>query len=189
MATKSVRAPGAWHRAICRARRARGSSPGHPSKRHSTYRSQLARIAYPRHPLHGEQFRVVQRSKRGGEKILYLEARAGTSREIPGWMCDAGACAALSVGKPQIGVEALNELRVVLTAYVADSKVRETMASSDREEGFHNEPNPDTTDAGPGGRTKIPSGRTPAGGAAPGPGRAVAWRAEHADISRKGGVR
>ena len=60
-------------------------------------------------------------------------------------MCDAGACAALSVGKPQIGVGALNELRAVLTAYVEDSNPNGTMASSDREEGFHDEPTPDTT--------------------------------------------
>ena len=111
-------------------------SPSRQAKRDSAYRSHLATIVYSWHPLHREQFRVVQRSGRGGEEILYLEARVGISREVPGWMCDASACAALSVGKPQIGVEALNELRAVLTAYVEDSNASGTMASSDREEGL-----------------------------------------------------
>src|SRR5438046_420850 len=88
--------------------------------RHSTYRSQSVVVHYRWHPLHGERLRVQQRSARRGEQIVHLEVRADVSWEIPVWMCDASVCAAMSVGPPQISIDALNELRGVLTNHSRD---------------------------------------------------------------------
>ena len=65
--------------------------------------------------------RLYQRSGRGGREILYLEARAGISRELPAWMCDAAVCAAIVAGPAQVSIAALIELRAVLTARAVDS--------------------------------------------------------------------
>ncbi|MGA3402117.1 MAG: recombinase family protein [Acetobacteraceae bacterium] len=103
-------------------------------------------VAYRWHPLHGERLRLYQRTRRDGREILYLEVRAGVSREVPAWMCDAAACAAISVGPPEIGIDALNELRAVLTAHLPDSARRRTSNHSPEEEVPGGEP---TTHATP----------------------------------------
>src|SRR5260370_10187433 len=82
--------------------------------RHSAYRSQFVVVAYPWHPLHGQQVRVYGRQGRAGRQILYIEVRPGLSREIPAWMCDAAVCAALSLGSARSAIDALSVLRDVV---------------------------------------------------------------------------
>src|SRR5207253_4169857 len=96
------------------ARRTTAPSTDRRTPRHSAYRSQFVVVAYPWHPLHGQQVRVYGRQGRAGRQILYIEVRPGLSREIPAWMCDAAVCAAISVGSARIAIDALTELRVVL---------------------------------------------------------------------------
>jgi hypothetical protein len=55
-----------------------------------------------------------------GRQILYIEVRPGLSREIPAWMCDAAACAAVSCESPRRAVAALTELRAVLDGHSAE---------------------------------------------------------------------
>src|SRR5207248_2460728 len=98
----------------------RRSSPGPQITRHSAYRSQSVVVHYRWHPLHGQRLRVRQRLGRRGEQIVHLEVRSDVSWEIPVWMCDASICAAMSIGSPQISIEALNELRSTLTNHLSD---------------------------------------------------------------------
>jgi hypothetical protein len=100
------------------------------AERHSAYRSQFVVVEYPWHPLYGERLRLYQRTGRRGQQILYLQVRADISREVPAWMCDAAACAAMSIGPPQVGVDALNELRSVLTAHSPESMDRGSSGSA-----------------------------------------------------------
>jgi hypothetical protein len=47
-------------------------------------------------------------------EVIDVEIRPGVSRELPAWMTDEAACAAMSQGTPQVVVAALVELRAVL---------------------------------------------------------------------------
>src|SRR5436190_3459872 len=108
------------------------------TSRHSAYRSQFVVVAYPWHPLHGQQVRVYGRQGRAGRQILYIEVRPGLSREIPAWMCDAAVCAAISVGSARIAIDALTELRVVLDTRSAGrprgGSLNSSMAMEDSDE-------------------------------------------------------
>ncbi|CBW74835.1 unnamed protein product [Mycetohabitans rhizoxinica HKI 454] len=75
---------------------------------------QVAIIAYPWHPAHGQQFRVVRRSGRRGNQLVHLDVPGGLSRELPVWMLDASICSTMSLGSPQLSLSALNELRANL---------------------------------------------------------------------------
>src|SRR6476619_7011709 len=86
---------------------------------HSTYRLGFARIAYPWHPLHGRRLRIGQRATRGGAEMLLVAERDGTLRELPTWMCDEAACAAMTLGSPVVAVAALSELALVLAGLAA----------------------------------------------------------------------
>ena len=99
------------NKATCRRHRARSSLSNRHTPRHSAYRSQFIVIEYPWHPLHGERQRVYRRRGKQGRQILYIEVEPGISRELPAWMADAAACAAMSPGSPE--VVHLNELRAV----------------------------------------------------------------------------
>ena len=105
------------------------ASPDLQAKRHSAYRSQFVVVQYRWHPLHGERLGLRQRTGRRGQEILYLEVRSGISREIPAWMCDAAVCTAMLLGPAQVGIDALNELAAVLSAYSRDSHHRGSSSS------------------------------------------------------------
>src|SRR5215472_8511666 len=85
--------------------------------RHSAYRSQFVVVGYPWHPLYGQRVRVYGRQGRAGRQILYIEVRPGLSCEIPAWMCDAAACAAVSSGSPRLAIAALTEPRAMLDSH------------------------------------------------------------------------
>ena len=76
-------------------------------------------IEYPWHPLHGSTVPLIRRTGRLGSEVAHVEVRRGLCRELPAWMLDASMCAAMSLGAPQVSIEALNELRSVLTGRAA----------------------------------------------------------------------
>src|SRR3954453_5877438 len=86
---------------------------------HSAYRLGFARVAYPWHPLHGRRLRIGQRSTRDGADLLLVAERDGALRELPTWMCDEVACAAMTLGPPVVAVPALTELTLVLAGLAA----------------------------------------------------------------------
>src|SRR5215217_1877393 len=87
------------------------SDPSEHTAYHSAYRLGFARIAYPWHPLYGRRLRVGQRTTRGAADLLLVEERIGVLRELPAWMCDEAACAAMTPGPPAVAIAALNDHR------------------------------------------------------------------------------
>ncbi|MFL9944303.1 hypothetical protein, partial [Paraburkholderia graminis] len=93
------------------------------TKQHSAYRLKFVTMEYPWHPLHGQQLQVVRRKGRGATEVIHVEVRNGLSRELPGWMFDKARCETMSLGSPEVALNALMELRDVLAC--------ETTLSSD----------------------------------------------------------
>ena len=80
--------------------------------RHSAYSFRHARVAYRWHPLFDRTLRV-SRNRRGKDlTCIYTDERPDLARELPNWMFDESYCASMSLGPPQVSVEALNELRM-----------------------------------------------------------------------------
>ena len=84
-------------------------------KTHSAYRLGIVVIAYRWHSLHGQRLPVIRRRGRKGSEVIDVEIRKGLSRELPAWMADEVACAAMLPGSPQVSLSALNELRALLS--------------------------------------------------------------------------
>ena len=105
------------------------SSTARGSIYHSAYRFDTVIIAYRWHPLHGQRLAVVRRRGRKGTKVIDVQIRQGVSRVLPAWMADEAACAAMSLGPPQVSVAALIDLRAVLSLGSTTSSLAE---SSDR---------------------------------------------------------
>ena len=161
------------------------------TSRHSAYRSQFVVVAYPWHPLHGQQVRVYGRQGRAGRQILYIEVRPGLSREIPAWMCDAAVCAAISVGSARLAIDALTELRVVLDTRSARPPGGGSLNSSTAMESSDETSIPQSTDPRSRSRRKKAPERSGTGWPAAGAGRLAprsARQTKQSNTSRTGGV-
>jgi hypothetical protein len=90
------------------------SDRNEPNTRHSAYSLRSATIAYPWHPLFGRTLQVAPFRRGKDLKCIYTEERRGFSREVPNWMFDESYCASMALGPPQISIDGLNELAVVL---------------------------------------------------------------------------
>lgn len=121
-----------WRERTCLFRPRRGPLRAAGANRHSAYRSNTVTIHYPWHPLHGKRVRLVSRTARDGVDVVHLETRNGLSRELPAWMCDEAHCATLSRGAAQVSVEALIELRGVLST--VDLRAELSSKSSTKED-------------------------------------------------------
>jgi hypothetical protein len=87
------------------------------SERHSAYGFRFATIAYRWHPLFGRTFQVSP-FRRGKElTCISTDERPDLCRELPNWMFDQGYCAGMTLGPPEISIEGLNELAVVLDLF------------------------------------------------------------------------
>ena len=92
------------------------SAPSDPNKRHSAYSFRRATIAYRWHPLFGRTLQV-SRNRRGKDlTCIYTDERPDLARELPNWMFEERYCAGMSLGPPQVSIEALNALAAVLAA-------------------------------------------------------------------------
>lgn len=110
----------ARERSICPVIPFRSSTKNRPdTAHHSAYCLGFARIAYPWHPLYGRRLRVGQRTTRRAADFLLVEERIGVLRELPAWMCDEAACAAMTPGPPTVSIAALNDLTLVLADLTA----------------------------------------------------------------------
>jgi hypothetical protein len=59
----------------------------------------------------------VSRNRRAKDlTCIYTDERPDLARELPNWMFDESYCAGMSLGSPQVSIEALNELATVLAA-------------------------------------------------------------------------
>ena len=93
-------------------------------KRHSAYRSRSVVVEYRWHPLHGQRVPLFRRVGRGADALVHLDVPAGISRECPAWMCDAAQCQEMDLGSPKLCLQALIELRRVLSDHQVKTFVR-----------------------------------------------------------------
>jgi hypothetical protein len=152
--------------------------------RHSAYSFRSARIAYRWHPLFGRTLQV-SRNRRGKDlTCIYTEERPDLARELPNWMFDETYCAGMSLGPPQVGVEALNDLVAMLAASGKSKRGPRSRPSEPKEaiRAQEKEARPKTTRAG--SRTPGPDaigGNPERQGAGRSAGRPVARSARRAD--------
>jgi hypothetical protein len=64
--------------------------------------------------LFGQTLQVSPHRRGKDLKCIYAVERPGLSRELPNWMFDQSYCAGMTLGAPQISLEGLTELAVVL---------------------------------------------------------------------------
>ena len=91
-------------------------APNAANKRHSAYSFRRATIAYPWHPLFGQTLQVSHNRRGKDLTCIYTDERPDLARELPNWMFEEKYCAGMSLGPPQVSIEALNALAVLLTA-------------------------------------------------------------------------
>ena len=94
---------------------------------HSTYRSRFVTVEYGWHPLHGRRLQARSVDRREGI-VLLVEGDLHISRRLPMWMCDPATCRSMTLGPPQVRVDALAELSEVLASLLPD---RAAPSSSD----------------------------------------------------------
>ena len=144
---------------------------------HSAYRFESARVEYRLHPLHGRELRVVQRMRRDGYDVVWLEEREDLCRELPAWMCDAAICPPMAtLGPPLVRIDALNTLAAILSV---KPSVRDGGASLEASPVVKEAADEKTitvdgsTVAGPGARSGAVAGDRGSGGSRPGSGRSA----------------
>ena len=102
--------------------------------RHSAYRFRSAMVAYRWHPLFGRTLQVSHNRRGKDLTCIYTDERPDLGRELPNWMFDESYCAGMSVGPPQVSVEALNELAAVLATGGESAKRGSRSRPSERRE-------------------------------------------------------
>lgn len=68
---------------------------------------------------------------------IYTDERPDLCRELPNWMFDQGYCAGMTLGLPEISIEGLNELALVLDLFDRDqNKSAQSGPSQPKGEGW-----------------------------------------------------
>ena len=92
-----------------------GGSGGPGRQSHSAHHPQEVPVHYPWHPLHSQTILVTRSVRRHGRDVWLCEQDQRTA-DIPVWMTDRVACAALSLGPVLVSVDALIELALLVSA-------------------------------------------------------------------------
>ena len=72
------------------------------------------KVAYPLHPLFGQELPLVREEVRGGERRVCVQLAEGCHL-IPHWMTDAAFCSRLTFGlQPRCAWQALLQLQALL---------------------------------------------------------------------------
>jgi len=91
-------------------------------------------IVYPWHPFFGMTVQISH--NRRGKKLntIHTGIKPGYSREVPPWMLDPSICAGMSEGPPEVNIESLNELAILLASLGKTRKRRASSSSSNLKE-------------------------------------------------------
>jgi hypothetical protein len=84
------------------------------SRGHSAHIGQEVEVHYRWHPYHGRRIRVQYSEPRADGRVVHVEIEPGVVTVLPFWMLDAGPCAGMTLGVPQVSVDALRELNRLL---------------------------------------------------------------------------
>jgi len=91
-------------------------------------------VYYRWHPLFGLSLPVHKRRRSGNGERVYCQLPDGTLCSVPSWMLRP-ECAHFSFGSPLISVDALGELRQLLTAWQAPATCGKALLKSPAKEG------------------------------------------------------
>jgi len=120
------------------------------SYRHSAYGFRFATVAYRWHPLFGRTLQVSPFRRGKALTCVYSHERPDLCRELPNWMFDAGYCASMTLGPPEISIEGLNELAAVLEALGGHRKrSAHSRSSTEKERDGAEKSGPKSRAAGP----------------------------------------
>jgi hypothetical protein len=81
----------------------------------SAHIGQEVEVHYRWHPLYGRRLRVQHSEQRVSGRVIHVEVEPGTVTILPDWMVDASVCAGMALGAPRISMDALRELRRLLS--------------------------------------------------------------------------
>ncbi|WP_292365602.1 hypothetical protein, partial [Mesorhizobium sp.] len=101
---------------------------------HSAYGSRHATIVYPWHPFFGMTVQISHNRRGKKLKTIHTDIKPGYSREVPNWMLDPSFCAGMNKGLPEVSIESLNELAMLLTSLSKTQKRRASSSSSNPKE-------------------------------------------------------
>jgi len=77
----------------------------------------------------------ISHNRRGKKLItIHTDIKPGYSRELPPWMLDRSFCAGMNEGPPEVNIESLNELAVLLASLGKTRKRRASSSSSNLKE-------------------------------------------------------
>ena len=101
------------------------------SPSHNAYVLETVTVRYRWHPLFGQALRVLkrERDRHGHGEYLFCELPDRISRSLPAWMFSS-ECTAFSVGPPAIAIEALSDLRDLLSSLQKSSPCDKASATS-----------------------------------------------------------
>ncbi|WP_210333099.1 hypothetical protein, partial [Rhizobium sp. RHZ01] len=84
------------------------------SSGHSAHIGEEVEIHYRWHAFYGRQVRRYYGERRSGSEVVVVEHEPGVTTAVERWMLDRATCAAMTLGEPQVSVEALMDLDRVL---------------------------------------------------------------------------
>jgi len=82
--------------------------------RHSAHVGQEIEIHYRWHPLCGRKVRYRDSEQRSHGRVVHVDDGSGVVTVVPAWMLDPVVCANMTLGEPQVAVDALRELHRLL---------------------------------------------------------------------------
>lgn len=80
------------------------------------------KIYYRWHALFGQSLRLHRLVSRFDGNFIHCELPDGSIGAFPSWMMDAEVCSRLSMGTPQLSLEALTDLRRFLKDNISETQ-------------------------------------------------------------------
>lgn len=84
---------------------------------HSAHVGQEVEVFYRWHALYGRRLRRLYSECRATGELVHVEVGDGVVVTVAGWMLDAAACSAFTLGPPRASVKALAELHRLLVEH------------------------------------------------------------------------
>jgi hypothetical protein len=137
--------------------------PSAANLQHDTHVFETVTVHYPWHPLFGQNLRVLSHARISAENEIVCQKADGTRVVLPLWMLNP-KCSGFVLGQPFIAMEALVELRHLLTTVEsAASRSKAGMENEDDEattQTRFSTAKPHTRRSAPGGTAECPTNTT-----------------------------
>ncbi|WP_331382638.1 hypothetical protein [Rhizobium sp. BR 362] len=81
---------------------------------HSAHIGEEVEIHYRWHAFYGRHVRRYYGEQRSGSEVVVVEHEPGVTTAVDRWMLDRATCASMTLGEPQVSLQALTDLDRVL---------------------------------------------------------------------------